>query len=88
MPPKELRAKIPTDHNCGFLAGLSDYKQLQKITFKDVNLNAITFPKPCKYEKKESMQESDHENFLEVLLLMVSGAKSSAIRLINYLKGC
>jgi len=29
-----------------------------------------------------------HESFLEKLLVMVSGTKSSIIWLINYLKGC
>lgn len=29
-----------------------------------------------------------HESFLEKLLVMVSGTKSSAIWLINYSKGC
>lgn len=60
-PLKELRAKIPTDHNCRFLASLSGYKQSQKNTYKDIILHVITFPRPCKYEKKESTQKSDHE---------------------------
>lgn len=49
---KSCMSKFPSDHNFRFLAGLSDNKQLKKNTCKDIILNVLTFPKPCRHEEK------------------------------------